>query len=305
MLMNAKNTATLALLLSFMSVPVIEAATVITDNFNSLNTTMWGCEFSCPAVSDGFARFNLDPGAVNTNTTWSKLSYKNRTFSYGTYSMTFKYNRRPLEAETWAGWALYSETSGLVNEINFGIETACKQRCNDQTLILESYKNSVNNEVIVPVGVSLFDGTWHTAELTYTASRITLNFDGKQVASITDLNTIPSATMALIPGARVVSGTLTSRFSMDIDSISISDSIASATPVKQREQIKIKLGEKENVQISIYNVAGEKLGTITNSEMNAGIRKFDFSEYLRGVGVFIIRDKAGNSVSYRRIINFK
>jgi hypothetical protein len=304
--MNVNNTAILAILLAFAALPREGAALSITDNFNAMNTSIWGCEYACPTVSGGIAHFNIDPGTVNTNTTWSKLSFKNKNFSYGTYAMTFKYNRRPLEAEVWAGWALYSETSsGLVNEINFGIETACKSRCDDQTLILESYKNSNNIEVIVPLGASLFDGTWHTATLTYTAAKISLAFDGKPMASITDQTKIPVETMELIPGARVVSGTLNSRFSMDVDSMSISDSTSPSTPVNQNRPVAIKPVEKENVQISIFNAAGKELGHLANSDTYTHARDIAVPGHIKGPGVYIIRITSGNSVSCRKIIVHK
>jgi hypothetical protein len=304
--MNVNNTAILAILLAFAALPGEGAALSITDNFNTMNTTIWGCEYACPTVSGGIAQFNIDPGSLNTNTTWSKLVFKNRKFGYGTYSMTFKYNRRPLEAEVWAGWALYSETSsGLVNEINFGIETACISRCNDQTLILESYKNSNNSEVVVPLGVSLFNGTWHTATLTYTATKISLDFDGKQMASITDQTKIPTEAMELIPGARVVSGTLDSRFSMDVDSMSISDSIRPSTPVNQNRPVTIRPVKQENVHISIFNAAGKELGTFANSDTYTRTSNVAIPGHIKGSGVYIIRITSGNSVSCRKIIVHK
>jgi hypothetical protein len=278
---------------------------VITDSFDQLNSAMWGCEYACPTVSDGYARFTLDPGEVNTNTTWSKLFYKNKEFGHGTYAMKFRYNRRPLECEVWAGWALYAETdAGLVNEINFGIETACKSRCTDSTLIMESYRNSKNNEVVVPVGVSLFDGVWHTVELIYSADSIAMNFDGRHVASITDETTFPATTMELIPGARVVSGTLDSRFYLDVDSISFSDSIPSETRAIQHRPVKINVEQSKDMQISVYDVAGKELGTFAANDMKAGNGDFGIPGFVRGTGVYIVRVKSGNSVSSSRVMNF-
>ena len=234
-------------------------AASITDNFDTLNTSIWGCEYACPTISNGYARFNIEPGTLNTNTTWNKLSHKNKAFGYGTYAMKFRFNRRPIETEVWAGWALYSETStGQINEINFGVETACLSRCSDKSIITESYKNSSNIEIVITRGVSLFDGTWHTAELTYSAAKIVLKLDGDSVASITDSNKIPTVTMALIPGARVVKGILNSPFYMDIDSISFPDLTNPITSIQPR-QSKMNSFEKANVPAPLYDVAGKEL----------------------------------------------
>lgn len=192
------------------------------DDFNSLNTDTWGYEYTYPNVSNGYARFNLNSGTLNTATTWSKLSYKPSLRSYGNYSITFKYNRRPTEAEVWAGWALYLENTQGVQEINFGIETACILRCSNKSLVEETYKNNVNTELISQTGKSMFDGTWHTVDLIYTSSSIIINFDGTQVGTI--ITNIPTESMKLITGARVISGKLSSLFYMDVDRISYSAS---------------------------------------------------------------------------------
>lgn len=257
--MPSKSLIFTTFLLSFFAIS-IKCATTITDNFDSLNTTIWGCEYACPTLSEGFARFNLNPGPLNTDTTWSKLSSKNKMLSYGTYSMKFRFNRRPIETETWAGWALYSATpSGLVNEINFGIETACLSRCSDKSIINESYKNSSHFEIVITTDASLFNGAWHVAELTYMTTSITLKLDGKPVSSIIDSTKIPTVPMALIPGARVVTGKLNAPFYMDVDSLSFSDSVPQTSSMQPKQQFKMSLLEKENTPMRLYNTKGEKI----------------------------------------------
>lgn len=190
------------------------------EKFNSLNTKRWKSEYATPMISGGYARFQLRYGDLNTPETWSKLAYRDRVFGYGTYSMTFRYNRRPMDAEVWTGWALYSETStGLVNEINFGIETACKVRCTDQSLIVETYKNSKNSEIIIPTGSSLFEGNWHRVDIKYTSKYIKVYFDGAKVAELFDRTVIPTQKMEMVFGARVISGKLYSPFFMDVTEI--------------------------------------------------------------------------------------
>jgi beta-glucanase (GH16 family) len=210
---------TLAALATPAAPPTHAAPPSFADSFDRLDATRWGCEYACPTVADGMARFTVGPGSLNSEATWNKLTHKDAAFGYGTYTMRFRFSRRPLETEVWAGWALFSNAGGKVNEINFGIETACKVRCSDQTLILESYKDGVNQEVIVPLGVSIVDGTWHTVQLDYGPTGIALRFGGKQVAAITDASKIPVVPMKFIPGARVIQGTLASPFHLDVDSL--------------------------------------------------------------------------------------
>lgn len=285
-------------LITFFLLINLYSATLISDSFDSLNTALWGCEYSCPNVSNGYARFTLQAGSLNTNATWSKLSFKNKSFSYGKYSMKFRYSRRPLEAEVWAGWALYTETSSLINEVNFGIETACKQRCNDQTLIFESYKNSINKEVIVSTGVNIVDNSWHTVEILYTPTKITLTFDGEKLDSIIDQNNIPAVPMKLIPGARVVSGTLSSTFYMDIDSIFIFDTIISSTSIKNNLLSKTNFYNDKVQYISIYNIAGKKIYSIDKSKNNLNV--FSISNKN---GVYIIQTKINNNIYCKKLLN--
>lgn len=211
----------------------------IIDDFNgtSLNP-IWGCEYQCPPVANGYVRFNLKPNASpNQNVTWSKIYYKPNSLGYGTYSMRFRYNRRPpypAEGELWAGLALWDNNApdSMANEVNFGIDTACVQRCNDTTLLLESYKNGKNTEVVCQTGVNLFDGNWHTGILIYTSTKITLNVDGKDVGYITDTTTIPTVLMTFVPGARTINGKLISEFNLDIDNITISTGTSPNTKYK-------------------------------------------------------------------------
>ncbi len=205
------------------------------DDFNgTVLNPIWGCEYQCPSISNGYARFNLKANVEpNQNSTWSKIYYKPKTLSFGIYSMRFRYNRRPpypAEGELWAGLALWDNNApdGFPNEVNFGIDTACVQRCNDQTLILESYKNGKNTEIICNTGINLFDGNWHIGILTYMETKITLNVDGKDVGSIADTSEIPTVPMTFVPGTRLINGKLSSGFNFDIDRITITDG---TTPV--------------------------------------------------------------------------
>ena len=182
-----------------------------------------------PVVADGYARMQIGPGVVNTSQTWSKFqsqdSASSPAWGYGVYTMGFRLSRRPQEPgqEMWAGWALYAENaSGQPEEINFGIDTACIDQCDDTTLLFESYRDGKNQELVVPTGVSLYDGQFHTGQVTYGPSSIVFTFDGTQKAAITDPSVIPTVKMQIIPGARVISGALTSPFAIDIDRMTYS-----------------------------------------------------------------------------------
>ena len=196
------------------------------DKFENINKTIWKSECSYPSLEYGFIRFNLHPGKLNTPKTWSKLVYQDKTFRYGSYNLKFRYNRRPLEAEVWAGWALYSDDHDKINEINFGIETACKKRCNDQTLIFETYKDNKNTEILTQTGVTLFDNKWHIVRLYYASEYIVLYFDDKLMYNLKNKNLIPTEEMELIFGARVVSGKLKSLFYMDVAELGFSEELA-------------------------------------------------------------------------------
>src|SRR5450759_837725 len=224
-----------------MTITIPPSSGNISDDFsgNSLNSALWKTEgpSSLPTVANGYARMQIGQGTLVSAATWSKFQSldgpTNPQYGYGTYTMTWRFSRRPQESgqEIWAGCAIYQETGGsYVKEINFGIDSACTDRCGDTTLLFESYKNDHNHEETVNAGVNLFDGSFHTGEVDYSASSIILKIDGIQKSIITESAAIPVVKMQIIPGARTASGSLGSSFYMDIDKMTYDDGSSASTP---------------------------------------------------------------------------
>ncbi|MFD8497461.1 hypothetical protein [Amycolatopsis sp. NPDC059657] len=205
--------------------PPASAATFV-DEFDSLNTGVWACEYSCPAVADGVARFNLKPGAApNTAGSWSKIRYKTKRFTSAKVVTRFALSARPTQA-VWWGTAFWSDgpaaDGSQFNEVNFGYTTS--QSFTNSQLRFESAKRGKYVSLKVDTGVNLYDGKYHTATLEYTSSYVKLYFDGKLLQTITDTSVIPTDAMDLVVGPRLVTGSspLNTTFTQTVGSVEIS-----------------------------------------------------------------------------------
>lgn len=187
------------------------------DDFVTLDTNVWRCEFSCANVKNGFANFILKPGySPNDPNTWSKLVYKNQ-LNNGRYTMRFSV--KPNSRSVWWGLALWKEyPDGTYDEINFGAYDR------DNNMIdLESTKAGIGRSVSVDTGIDLYDGNFHTVSLDVRPNKVSMIFDGAEIASITDTNVIPTSQMDFLVGSRLVDNTpLTTESDMIIDYVTIS-----------------------------------------------------------------------------------
>jgi hypothetical protein len=180
----------------------------VVENFNTLDSSLWGCEYTCPTVLDGEARFYVLAGITpNKAGSWSKIGYKPRRFTGGRFSVRFRLTARP-DRKMWWGIALWddgpSADGSQFNEINFGYTT--DQSFTNSQLRFESAKRGNDVSLKVDTGVDLYDGRWHIGTLEYDASHVSFYFDGKLMHSITDTSVIPTDPMKFIIGPRLVTG---------------------------------------------------------------------------------------------------
>jgi beta-glucanase (GH16 family) len=195
-----------------------------TDPFDTFDTTVWRCEYSCPTAANGIATFALLPGiAPNNDGSWSKARYTPRRFTCGRFSARFALGKRPSQP-VWWGIALWDDgpnpDQSQFNEINFGITTS--ESATDTQMRFESTKLGHGVSLHVDTGVNLYDGSYHTGELAYDASRVELYFDGRLLQTITDTSVIPTDPMDFLLGTRLVTTpALTSEFDERVDSTDI------------------------------------------------------------------------------------
>jgi hypothetical protein len=183
-------------------------ANVFTDPFDSFQTAIWSCEYRCPTISGGLARFLLSAGAApDTNGSWSKIRFKPRRFTAGRFTVRFSLTARPKQA-VWWGVALWDDgpaaDGSQFNEINFGYTTDESQP--NTGLRFESSKRGKGVSLKVDTGVDLYDGQIHTGVLEYDATHVSFFFDGKLLQTITDTSVIPTDPMDFIIGPRLVTG---------------------------------------------------------------------------------------------------
>jgi hypothetical protein len=202
------------------------AANTFTDPFDSFQSATWSCEYRCPTVSSGVARFTLSAGAApDTQASWSKIRYKPRRFTSGRFTVRFALSARPKQA-VWWGVALWDDgpaaDGSQFNEINFGYTTDESQP--DTGLRFESSKHGKGVSLKVDTGVDLYDGQLHTGVLEYDASHVSFFFDGKLLQTITDAGVIPTDPMDFIIGPRLVTGapSLPADFTESADSAELS-----------------------------------------------------------------------------------
>lgn len=233
---NLKNSyrqiyAIMLVLLALLSASAARAQTplIYADTFNTFNTTIWSCEYSCPTAQDSKAQFRLDAGIQPNNYgSWSKIRYKPQRFTSGSFKVRFALSNRPNRA-VWWGVALWDDgpTADMsqFNEINFGY-TANQSFTNSQ-LYFESAKDGVATSVKIDTGFDLYDGQYHEAELRYNQDFVAFYLDGKLMHTITDKRFIPTAPMDFIVGPRLVTGSapLTTPFTEFVDWVEISNNV--------------------------------------------------------------------------------
>ncbi|KAM6517825.1 hypothetical protein FSOLCH5_006593 [Fusarium solani] len=199
-----------------------ERAVSFRDDFNTFSTANWRCEYTCPVIETGKARFRLKSGVLpNREGSWSKARYTGKRFTSGKFTVSFSLTERPKEP-VWWGVALWDDgVNGKFNEINFGYTTN-GQTYSDTQLRFESAKEGVDDYRKIDTGVDLYDGEYHTATLEYDANHVAFYFDGKKVGEITDKKFIPTVPMDFLLGPRLVEGAgLAKGFTESIDWVEI------------------------------------------------------------------------------------
>lgn len=209
---------------SFATAEEKETAHYFRDDFNTLDKSVWASELTYPTVSNGILTFrllpNVDPNKINS---WSKILYKPRKFTSGTFTVRYALNHRPKQT-VWWGIALWDDgpkkDESQCNEINFGYTT--DQSFKNSQLFVESIKRGNDMSVKVDNGVDLYDGTYHIGKLVYTPTRVEYWFDGVLKTTITDPAKIPTDPMDFLIGPRLVNKpNLTAPFDMYVDYVEI------------------------------------------------------------------------------------
>ena len=193
------------------------------DRFDSFDEGVWKCEYTCPVIEGGKARFRLQSGVEPDNYgSWSKATYRDQKFTSGRFTVSFSLTSRPEEA-VWWGVALWDDgpSDDEFNEINFGY-TSDQSYTNTQ-LRFESAKLGKFESLKVDTGVDLYDEQYHNATLEYDSGRVALYFDGELLQEIKDESLIPADPMELVLGPRLVSGSapLSQGFTQSIDWVEI------------------------------------------------------------------------------------
>jgi hypothetical protein len=203
---------------------VTPAPTSFVDEFDTLDTMAWGCEYTCPTIKNSKATFSLKPGVTpDMEGSWSKVHYMPKRFTAGTFKVKFALGPRPTEP-VWWGVALYDEgpspDQSQYSEIYFGYRTDGSLK--DTQLLLETARFGTSKAVTVDAGFDPYDGSFHTGELSYDAQHIELSLDGQLLQTIDDTSVIPTAAMSFVLGTRLVeTPILATRFDDIIDSCEI------------------------------------------------------------------------------------
>ncbi|KEY72839.1 hypothetical protein S7711_10839 [Stachybotrys chartarum IBT 7711] len=195
------------------------------DDFETLDTDVWRCEYTCPVIEGEKARFRLTSGIAPSNHgSWSKTRYTPSRFTSGTFTVRFALTSRPA-GMVWWGVALYDHgpvaDGSQFNEINFGYTT--HQSYSNSELRLESARRGDIVSHRVDTGVDLYDEQWHTATLEYDASHVSFYLDGTLLDTISNVSVIPTDAMDLVLGTRVVPHglPLTTGFTQSIDWVEV------------------------------------------------------------------------------------
>ncbi|KAI3333490.1 hypothetical protein F4824DRAFT_244028 [Ustulina deusta] len=194
------------------------------DDFTDFNTEIWACEYTCPTIENGRARFHLSSGVeANNQGSWTKAYYKPERFTSGRFTVRFSLTARPAQ-KVWWGVALWddgpAEDGSQFNEINFGYTV--DGSLTDSQLLFESTRLGEGQSIRVDTGVDLYDEEYHNATLEYNSERVAFYFDGTLLHEISDAASIPTDPMDLVLGPRLVSGDpLTEFFLESIDWVQI------------------------------------------------------------------------------------
>ncbi|KAI0486984.1 hypothetical protein F4859DRAFT_527140 [Xylaria cf. heliscus] len=195
------------------------------DDFSDFNKDIWSCEYTCPTIENGRARFHLSSGIEPDNEgSWSKARYKPARFTSGRFTVRFSLTARPAQ-KVWWGVALWddgpAEDGSQFNEINFGYTV--DGHLTDSQLLFESTRYGEGQSIPIDTGVDLYDEEYHNATLEYDLERVAFYFDGKLLHEITDTAAIPTDPMDLVLGPRLVTGSepLTEFFLQSIDWVEI------------------------------------------------------------------------------------
>lgn len=196
------------------------------EDFNASNRDIWSCEYTCPVIETGRARFRLQSGVAPDNYgSWSKARYKPTRFTKGRFTVSFSLTARPTQP-VWWGVALWDNgpTADMkqFNEINFGYTTS--QSFKNTELLFESARRGKYQSLRIDTGMDLYDGQYRTATLEYDCQHVAFHLNGKLLKTITDQSVIPTDPMNLILGSRLVTGgkALTTGFTESIDWVEIS-----------------------------------------------------------------------------------
>ncbi|KAH7140300.1 hypothetical protein B0J13DRAFT_557496 [Dactylonectria estremocensis] len=202
------------------------ARSTFKDEFTTFDTNTWRCEYTCPVIETGKARYRLKSGVAPDNYgSWSKSRYTPQRFTKGNFTVSFSLTERPTKQPVWWGVALWDDgpTADLkqFNEINFGYTT--DQSYTNTQLLFESAKHGVYSSLKIDTGVDLYSEEYHTASLVYDASHVAFYFDGKKLKEITNTSVIPTDEMDLVLGPRLVTGgsALTQGFTQSVDWVQI------------------------------------------------------------------------------------
>ncbi len=76
-------------------------------------------------------------------------------------------------------------------------------------------------------------------------------------------------------------------------------------PFNPTTMINFSLPATNNVQLTIYNILGQKVATLINQKMSAGSHSISFDASRLASGMYIYRLKAGNNVSEKKMILIK
>jgi len=88
-----------------------------------------------------------------------------------------------------------------------------------------------------------------------------------------------------------------------LDSYSLSQNYPN--PFNPTTTIQFSLEEKINVELSIYNILGEKIRTLFNDEMNSGQYKIVFDGSNLASGIYFYRIQAGKFLQTKKMILMK
>jgi len=91
----------------------------------------------------------------------------------------------------------------------------------------------------------------------------------------------------------------------DHDAVNEGSVIEYPNPVKSQLTMEVKLIEKSEVSIQIYNVAGEKVATIANDQFEAGNHRFDYNtEETLVKGVYLIEYVIGTKRKVSKLVKY-